>query len=359
MKLYIDLENLKSLANNQDSEIMRLIKENFDVFYTFDEQDIKKEKRQKIVKIENWQKNLSSGRMGKGVCYNAILPSFCEEDNGTWNPKDELQSLFLIKENSIIPNGLIASRRNDGCDALRNLLIENKCVPAKFYYTRPEKGKEIQKWEIVSKNVSPCTDIIINDLYMFAQSDTEYGSNSYKLIEELCKRSVGQKLNIVIVTRMYFNMNKNKKQKDGSIKTVSVPYSILTNSIIRNIKRIAEEVTNCEANVTIIAQRDEHSDKRIHDRTIFTNYKLFISGDSFKYYRDKVDDNPNTTEFISHGLWFGVCSLFDDEHRKIAKRFLDDIQEIIDESRKIDESPNTLTKTIYGDRESNFLTNLK
>ena len=63
MKLYIDLENLKSLANNQDSEIMRLIKENFDVFYTFDEQDIKKEKRQKIVKIENWQKNLSSGRV--------------------------------------------------------------------------------------------------------------------------------------------------------------------------------------------------------------------------------------------------------------------------------------------------------
>ena len=58
MKLYIDLENLKSLANNQDSEILKLIRENFDVFYTFGDGDIKKEKRQKIVKIENWQKNL-------------------------------------------------------------------------------------------------------------------------------------------------------------------------------------------------------------------------------------------------------------------------------------------------------------
>lgn len=353
MKLYIDLENLKSLANNQDREIMRLIKENFDVFYTFDEQDIKKEKRQKIVKIENWQKNLSSGRMGKGVCYNAILPSFCEEENGTVNPKDELQSVFLINNEIFLPNGLITSRNCSGIEALSNLLIESRCVPAKFYYTRPEKGKEIQKWEIVSKNVSPCTDIIINDLYMFAQSDTEYESNSYKLIEELCKKSVGQKLNIVIVTKMYFNMNEKKKQKDGSFKTVSVPYSISTNSIIRNLKRYAKQVTNCEANVTIIAQRDEPTDKRIHDRTIFTNYKLFISGDSFKYYRNKVSDNPNTTEFISHGLWFGVCSLFDDEHRRIAKRFLDDIQEIIDESRSLP------IKTIFGDGESNYIENLK
>lgn len=349
MKLYIDLENLKSLANNQDNEIMRLIKENFDVFYTFDEQDIKKEKRQKIVKIENWQKNLSSGRMGKGVCYNAILPSFCEEEKGTVTPKDELQSVFLINNEIILPNGLITSRNCSGIEALRNLLIESRCVPAKFYYTRPEKGKKIQKWEIVSKNVSPCTDIIINDLYMFAQSDTEYGSNSYKLIEELCKKSVGQKLNIVIVTKMRSKDHEKKKQKDGSFKTISVPYQISTETIIRNLKRIAKEVTNCEANVTIIAQRDEHTDKRIHDRTIFTNYKLFISGDSFKYYRDKVGDNSNTTKFISHGLWFGVCSLFDDEHRRIAKRFLDDIQEIIDESRSFP------IKTIFGDGESNYL----
>ena len=51
MKLYIDLENLKSLANNQDGEILKLIRENFDVFYTFGEGDIKNEKRQKIMKI--------------------------------------------------------------------------------------------------------------------------------------------------------------------------------------------------------------------------------------------------------------------------------------------------------------------
>ena len=48
MKLYIDLENLKSMANNQDGEILKLIRENFDVFYTFEEQEIKKEKRQKL-----------------------------------------------------------------------------------------------------------------------------------------------------------------------------------------------------------------------------------------------------------------------------------------------------------------------
>ena len=353
MKLYIDLENLKSLANNQDGEIMKLIKENFDVLYTFDEECIKKEKRQKIVKIENWQKNLSSGRMGKGVCYETDLPSFRENDNGTLQPEDELQSVFLVNNEYIIPNGLITSRTCSGIDALRNLLIEDKCIPAKFYYTRPEKDKEIQKWEIVSKNVSPCTDIIINDLYMFAQSDIEYESNSYKLIEKLCKKSIGQRLNIVIVTNKSFNMYEKKKQKDGSFKMTPVPYTISTETIKRNLKRIAKQVTNCEANVTIIALSNKPTDKRIHDRTIFTNYKLYISGDSFKYYKDKVGDNPNATEFISHGLWFGVCSLFDDEHNKIAKRFLDDIQEIIDESRTLQINP------ILGDGESNFLTNLK
>lgn len=353
MKLYIDLENLKSLANNQDGEIMKLIRENFDVFYTFDEGDTKKEKRQKIMKIENWQKNLSTGRMGKCVCYNAILPSFCEEDNGTLYPKDELQSVFLINNKFYIPNGLITSKSCNGIDALRNLLIENKCVPAKFYYTRPEEGKEIQKWVIVSKNVSPCTDIIINDLYMFAQSDCEYASNSYKLIEELCMKSKGQRLNIIIVTQMRYNMYEKEKQEDGTYKDKSVEYNISTPTIIRSLKEKTKDITGLEANITIVAQQNDPRYKRIHDRAIFTNYKLFISGDSFKYYRDKTDDNSISTEFISRGLWFGVCSLFDDEHNKIAKRYLDDIQEIIDESRTLP------IKTIFGDGESNFLTNLK
>lgn len=353
MKLYIDLENLKSLANNQDGEIKKLIRENFDVFYTFGEGDIKKEKRQKIAKIESWQKNLSSGRMGKGVCYETDLTSFRENDNGTLHPKDELQSVFLINNEYIIPNGLITSRNCSGIDALKNLLIENKCIPAKFYYTRPENDNVIQKWEIVSKNVSPCTDIIINDRYMFAQSDFEYENNSYKLIEELCKKSKGQRLNIVIVTLMCHNMNEKKKQKDGTYKDASVEYKISIPSITRNLKRITNDITGYEANITIVAQQNDPRNKRIHDRAIFTNYKLFISGDSFKYYRDKTYDSSISTEFISRGVWFGVCSLFDDEHNKIAKRFLDDIQEIIDESRTLQINP------IYGDGESNFLTNIK
>ena len=324
MKLYIDLENLKSLANNQDGEIMKLIRENFDVFYVFDEEEIKKEKRQKIIKIENWQKNLSSGRMGKGVGYRTILPSFSEDDKGMLCPKDELQSVFLIKNNHAIPNGLLTSKSISEIDALRNLLIENRCVPAKFYYTRPDKDKEVQKWEIVSRNVSQCTDIIINDPYMFAQSDCEYETNSYKLIEELCKKSNGQCLNIVIVTRKKYKLYQEE-------------YTINTTSIIRNLEEKTENVTGKKANVTIIAQEDDDpTRKRIHDRTIFTNYKLFISGDSFKYYKDKKNGGTGTsgkeTEFVSRGLWFGVCALYDDEHNKIAQQFLRDIQEVIDES---------------------------
>ena len=191
----------------------------------------------------------------------------------------------------------------------------------------------------IIKNVSPCTDIIINDLFLFAQSEIEYEANSYKLIEELCKLSVGQVVNIVIVTKLNFKM---REKKGDEWKDIS--HTINTTAIRKRIKSISKDITNQEAKITIIALDDEdYAKNRIHDRTIFTNYKLYISGDSFKYYLEKV---ANSTRFISHGIWFGVCSLYDDEHNKIAQRFLKDVQDVIASAKD---------HLIIGDRESNFL----
>lgn len=344
MKLYIDLESLKSLANSHDGEIMKLIKENFDVYYTFSEDDIKKEKRQKIQKIEIWQNNLSSGRKGRGVKYNAVLPipnSFCENNDINLIPKDEFQSVFLTKDELILPSGLLTSKTDSEINVLRNLLIENKCVPAKFYYTRPEEGKEVHEWDIVSRNVSPCTDIIINDLYLFAQSENEYEANAYRLIEELCKQSKGQTISVIIVTKLTYKM-REKKNNEWKDVTHTINTIAIKNDLNERIKRITQQ----EAMITIIALEDNYAQSRIHDRTIFTNYKLFISGDSFKYYLNQRENGIKTTNFISHGIWFGVCSLFDEEHNMIAKRFLKDIQHVISSAKK---------HLIFGPCISNFL----
>lgn len=334
MKLYIDLNHLKSLANSQDEEIRKLIKENFDIFYTFQETEIKKEKRQKIQKIENWQKNLSSGRSGHNIQYNAKIPVIDVE---------ELQSVFFVKDKSCFQTGLMTCDIGDELKTLKNLLIEGKCVPAKFYYTRPEQTKEVIKWEIVSKNVSPCTDIIINDLYFFAQSENEYEYNSYQLIEELCKQSVDQVINIVIVTKLEYKL----KEKKGD-KLENVTHRINTTAIRKELKRITQQITNHEANVTIVALDEDNSSERIHDRTIFTNYKLFFSGNSFKYYIEKSNQEPEKkqTYFISHGVWLGVCSLFDKDHKMIARRFINDIQDVISNAKK---------HLIFGSGISNFL----
>lgn len=359
MKLYIDLEHLKSLAKSVigDSEMNRLIRENLDIYYTFDKTDLSnpaKVKRQKKIDIDNWHKNLSTGRNGKQIYYNSSIPlteSILETHNIKDFPQEDLQSIFFIKENTILPKGLLSCELGNELSTLRSLLINDKCIPAKIYYTRPEEKEEIHKWDIIARNVSPCTDIIINDLYMFTQkqSDCEYESNSYKLIEELCEQSKGVCLNIVIITRKcYYNDEKIKKQ-DGIYESKAVEYQIPIASIKRRLKEITKEVTGQEANITIIAQENDHRVRRIHDRAIFTNYKLFLSGDSFKYYKDETKDGNTTTTFESRGIWLGVCSLFDDEHIKIAKRFLKDVQDIVNESEK------RIGCIIDGERMSNFL----
>lgn len=78
-----------------------------------------------------------------------------------------------------------------------------------------------------------------------------------------------------------------------------------------------------------------------HDRTIITNYKMFDSGDSFKYFNEK---NENT----SHGRWFHVHTHGDKSTRDQAVAYLQDLQELIDDLK-------SGLSSIIGDKKSNFL----
>lgn len=335
MRLYIDLENLKSLSSKMgDKEVEKLIREYCDIYYTFDQHDMELVKRQKIEKIKRWRSQLVEGRSGHFFYYNAEVPFIIDANDQiklndiTLRNSVLLNSVFLQDATNIKPNsGLLIAGIGEELNCLRNLLIERKCISTKIYCIRDD----VPQWNFVDRNVSPTTDIIINDLYLFEDSEIYYEINSYNLIQKLCSKSIDFKVNIVIITDDKHNC-------------------LRANTIIRDIKQQVYQITNIEPNVTIVINRSLKENERIHDRTIFTNYKLFISGDSLNYYKyaKKVGFSKTNkdVELSSHGMWFGVCSLFDKENRVIAEQFIDKVQLIISQAKKFE---------IFGDKCSNYL----
>ena len=80
-----------------------------------------------------------------------------------------------------------------------------------------------------------------------------------------------------------------------------------------------------------------------HDRTIFTNYKMFTSGDSFKYFKDGAN-----VSLCTHGEWMYISSLHDADNHQNGKDFISDLQAVIDKVKGG-------LMSIIGDRKSFFL----
>ena len=134
---------------------------------------------------------------------------------------------------------------------------------------------------------------------------------------------MGYPINLIIFTKIKWTTI------DGD---ASIPYV----RIIKKIKELIKNEIGVEPNVTFVfINKDEH------DRTILTNYKMFISGDSFKYFNIDGDN-------ITKGQWMHIENLYDDINHKQAKMFLLDLQNIID-------SVKNRCNAIVGDKKSLFL----
>ena len=179
-------------------------------------------------------------------------------------------------------------------------------------------------WSLVKTNASPCTDIVIIDQYFFAQSDLLYMYNSYNILENLAQWNKGHALNIVIFTFAHF------KEKEA---VCDVPFT----TIERQIKNRISAISGIEPNLTFV----KLPTSKEHDRTIITNYKMFVSGDSFTYFKDHGENK-------SKGRWFYVHTHGDKETREQAIAYLQDLQSLVNDLK------NGLT-SIIGDRKSNFL----
>ena len=323
MKLYIDKEHFKALAMSRSSEhfanCLKMLQQDCDIVLTFAKHEIPNiGKKQERLAAQDLIKQLQVNR-GKSapVAENGALPSF----ENTEENFEKYTSLYFV-DSPNTQKGLICPPVGEEVKALSSLYVGNRYIPAKMYYT-----PDMRDWSVIEQDAISCTDIIITDQYLFAQSDIHYQKNAYDLICSLCKKSVDVKVNIVIFTLDTY--------KDGDT-TGTVNFT----SIARNLKSKVEKVTNIEPNITFVKLpiREEH------DRNIFINYKSFSSGDSFKYFIERGGE----VVFVSNGRYLYANTHIDRDIHKISKRFIEDLQKIVDGRVKG-------LNSIIGDKKSNFL----
>ncbi len=329
MNAYFDLANLRSYAKfggHPDFQTCTdMLRQNFNICFTFDKGLIQKEKKQAQMSIMNLMKLLSRNRgASEKIEWNCNYPPrpLTEDIYDSMNP-EKLTSVYLLDDDNIkevVNHGcLLFADEGNEIKALGNLLVDGK-PSTKAYALR-----EMEDWSVVEDNASPCTDIVVVDPYFFAQSDLLYEYNSYKVIECLAKWNKTHPLNIVVFTF--------PQHKDETNNKCDVPFT----TIERQLKDRLQALTGVMPNITFV--KLPHGKE--HDRTIITNYKMFDSGNSFTYFNDKGENK-------STGRWLHVHTHGDRDSRGQALDYLRDLQQLVDDLK------NGLS-SIIGDKKSNFL----
>lgn len=325
MNVYIDKSNLLSVIHsvNHDkyNDCMRMLKDNYDIFLTFSKNEIDGEDKKDIL--------LWLTRMAEGINRKEHIKWGCDFpkrplDTSTFTPS-ELSSVYCLSkdkdsklESRINEGNLIIACEGQEIEKLSSLFFDS------YQYTRNIFHK-VKSWEDLNQYTSPCTDIIITDMYLFSNPEL-YQRNIYSLIRVLGKKKAH--INIVIFT---LKSQYNKESK--------IAFEPDWDSIYTKIRKCADKYSSF--NVTFVTASKETLEE--HDRTIFTNYKSFASGDSYNYF----DTNGNK---ITNGRHLHVHSHADNDNEEDSIKFLEDMQNIIDSISKLNNS-----SLIKKDKKSNFL----
>ena len=330
MDAYIDFPNfcsyLMSMSNQDFVKCNDTLLSNFNLYFTFDKSELLKAKKEVKRNFEIWSRAATKNRNGKKNGWDIHFPprpvnssiqeTFTEE---------QLSSIYMIdgeNETDWAKTGcLLIAEKGKELDVIKKLQIAEAFNPTKQFSIR-----SMADWSTFGANSSPCTDIILVDQYVFSQSEIEYEVNSYALLEQLCRWIKGTAVNIVIFTL------KDYKDTD---KYTSVPFV----TIMRNLKKRLGVLVGVEPNITFVFMPA----KVKHDRTILTNYKMYTSGDSFKYFRDGIN-----VSLCTHGDWMYINSLHDNDNFQNAKDYIHDLQDVIDSLRGG-------VMNIIGDKKSYYL----
>lgn len=332
MKIYIDKPNLlsviRSAKEDKYNDCMRMLKNYFKIFFTFEKDDIKSFENIDKQDVMGWLTQMTSGIGSDNIDpikWGSVFPKR-PLDISSFSV-DNLSSVYLLsKENdpkletmSKKGNLIIASEGQE-IEAISSLLFDDFQFTEHIFY-------RINCWADLEKYASPCTDIIICDPYLFSSPDL-YQSNIYSLIKALTRTIKNTKVNIVIITL-----------KSNHNRLTNTDFEPNWDSIYSKIRKCAEKYSSF--NVTFVTASKDTLDE--HDRTIFTNYKYFTSGDSYNYFN-------SSGEKITKGRNLHVHSRVGNANTDSSLIFLSDMQRIIDRIKG--KGNDSLIKK---DKKSNFL----
>ena len=316
MKVFFDISNLLSLIHSSEqdeyNDCMRMLKENFDIHFSFSKEEIDAMKGDDKDDFMAWIRKL--GDVSSEITWND------DRFKDTFNPyklgREYLMAVYCTQSSQAEAGkgALLIAEEGKELETISSLLFESN----QFIDEIMEK---IAKWSDLDPYISPCTDIVIVDQFVLSDNSL-LASNIVPLCKELCSKTHKQKVNIVIFTL-----------KDDP-KTKAAP----------NWEKVRDKIKDSvggkfKPNVTFVTASKGNIQE--HDRTIFTNYKLFVSGDTYNYF-------DSTGKKITDGRWLHVHSNAHRKHMQSSLRFLEDMQGIIYTIRN---NPSLIKE----DKISNFL----
>lgn len=328
MELYIDINNLKSFIKSKDSDdfddCKRMLRRQLHVLYNFDKEMLKSEPiLQQFVTMISEGRGLSE-ESDKFLPSTAIFPERPIKANSyiNWNWR-ELSSVYLIDD--------VDSRKlkNKGCVLLGetgeelSILMKLFCGMDYDFHHLYDLQKNFNSWEQLTADnqALPCTDIIINDRYLFTNTFDLVECNLRPLLIVLAG-NVNNRINVVIFT-------KNKSLLEFGIDKAT--------SIIKNT---LDNKTGMKPNITFVTSND--NDKIPHDRFIITNYRLIRSGDSFLYFDTKGKK-------ITNGGALDIDSMANHETYTFVQSLLEKLQASYNDIKRLNND------MIIGSKESKYI----
>ena len=329
MDVYLDRANLFSFVNSKEDyrfdDGCRLLKNQCDIKFCFSKMDLLSsvaetdEEKCNIEQVHHWIRRMTSGISGS-VKYDVCIDRPLKSNIYKSFSEKQLSSVFLLHDDKIsFLKDIGVMHFSDVGEELDTL----SCLSFDDYqFNKLVDVQKLKSWSDLNDKISPATDIIINDRYIFSSEELIEG-NCCALLEVLCHFASNVKINIVIFTL-------SVQDKFGQEPNWE--------NIRNRIKKVIFNKVGEKPNVTIIKSR-----KNDHDRIIFTNYNYIVSGDSFNYFDCKGN-------LITKGSDLTISSLCYTENYDKAINFIYTKQEQINELLRLQNPSN-----IIGDKKSNFL----
>lgn len=303
MDLYIDLKNLKSFiqSRHKDSfdDCLRMLKRQIHIIYNMEKTVLKEDSE-----LQQLVLKLGSGRGTSEETDEFLKQKFPDrpiKSNSyiNWNRK-QLTSVFLIDDEDV------DKLKNKGCLLIGSLGEELSVLSKLFcgndydYHYIYDLQKGFDSWERLANDnqILPCTDLIINDRYLFKNDVELVRYNLNQMLSTLLK-NCKNKTNIIIFTINKFVL------EFGSENAKKI------------IKNIVNHVTGINPNITFVTSNNNTLIP--HDRFIISNYRIIRSGDTFLYF--------NTSgETITNGGSLDIDSMANNETYLFVESLLDKLQ---------------------------------